>query len=287
MSLNALKEIVPVVYGTTGIKMWWNYSQPANTTCFTPHWHERIEVIRVQRGSIELQYEDEAYTATAGQTVVISPNRLHGAISGPSGVVYHILLFELATFGRFSEAIDEVLRPIAKGHQMFHPVYDDPTVTAAVDRLLQNRLSEDPLAVLAVTGDLYHLLSILCTTGLLQASGVSVKKAFFSEIVDYVDDHLHQPLSTKNLARHFGYSESYFCRRFKIATGLPLLRYIQIQRLEKAQHILSEGRHSIGTVAAKCGFSDISNFSRCFHAHYGITPSDFVRANKRIHQYPG
>ena len=50
-------------------------------------------------------------------------------------------------------------------------------------------------------------------------------------------------------------------------------------RLEAARRALASSACSIGVVARRCGFVNLSHFSRRFRARYGMTPRAFQRRN--------
>jgi len=56
--------------------------------------------------------------------------------------------------------------------------------------------------------------------------------------------------------------------------GLPPVRLIRHERLELAKQYLLDGMSVLET-AQRCGYSDVSWFSRHFHRHVGIPPSRF------------
>jgi AraC family transcriptional activator of tynA and feaB len=62
-------------------------------------------------------------------------------------------------------------------------------------------------------------------------------------------------------------------------------RYIAERRLERCRAALedaAQSHRSIGEIAFKWGFSDLSHFGRRFKARYGLTPTDYRRRAARI-----
>jgi AraC-like DNA-binding protein len=58
--------------------------------------------------------------------------------------------------------------------------------------------------------------------------------------------------------------------------GTTLSQYILGQRLARVHRLLTDRRysdHSIGELAFRVGFSDLSTFNHAFRRHYGLTPS--------------
>ena len=93
-----------------------------------------------------------------------------------------------------------------------------------------------------------------------------------SPILDYIRDHLSEPLTLDLIAGQFYISKYYMMRLFKQETGYTLGQYISQKRLLLAKELLSTG--APGTqVCYDCGFKDYSTFSRAYKQLFGVTPS--------------
>ncbi len=239
-------------------------------SCIAIHWHDRMELIRVQQGSLELCLnESQDITLAEGQLAIICPRQIHRGIAGSSGAVYDVVMFELSSFSNQIPAVQSVLQGLFDGRLLFDPVTDDPRVLDAFDVFLNTQKD----AIYQSIGNVYALLGqmLLCCNP--HEIVLAPAQSRFFHIADYVNDHYLEPLTTAQLCAHFGYNESYFCRRFKQHTGLPLLKYIEILRLEYSRKLLQNSNEPISQVALQSGFGDLCYFSQRFSAHFGIAPS--------------
>ena len=100
-------------------------------------------------------------------------------------------------------------------------------------------------------------------------------------VVDYMVEHLDQPIGLADLAGVACVSTFHFSRRFRAKTGLPPHRYLAELRIERAKTLLLRGELSLAEVALACGFSDQSNFGRAFRKACGSTPAAFQTAGAR------
>lgn len=66
-------------------------------------------------------------------------------------------------------------------------------------------------------------------------------------------------------------------RRFKAATGLSLIDYLQNLRIEKAKHLLEASSYSADEISANVGYEDASFFRRIFKRRTGMTPVRYRR----------
>lgn len=96
------------------------------------------------------------------------------------------------------------------------------------------------------------------------------------KIAGYIKEHLSEDISNNRLADTFGFHPNYLSNRFCSHFGKPVHAYILEMRIMKAIALLESGRHSIGEIAKKSGFSDANYFSRYFKKVTGVTPRRFI-----------
>jgi AraC-like DNA-binding protein len=100
----------------------------------------------------------------------------------------------------------------------------------------------------------------------------------------FIERHLRErALSAPRIAAGIGISERQLSRAFG-REGASVPRWILDRRLDLAHEALTaEGGQgaSIGQVAAECGFSSQSYFSRAFKARFSVTPGE-ARAGRRL-----
>ncbi len=97
------------------------------------------------------------------------------------------------------------------------------------------------------------------------------------KIAAYIKEHLSEDISNTCLADAFGFHPNYLSNRFCTHFGKPVHAYILEMRIMKAIALLESGRHSIGEIAKKSGFSDANYFSRYFKKVTGVSPRKFTR----------
>ena len=69
--------------------------------------------------------------------------------------------------------------------------------------------------------------------------------------------------------------ERSFMRRFREATGLTPLDYVQALRLEEAKQMLETGDQAVEAIANEVGYEDASYFGRMFRRKVGLTPAQY------------
>jgi transcriptional regulator GlxA family with amidase domain len=92
-----------------------------------------------------------------------------------------------------------------------------------------------------------------------QSSAMLRHRAHLSDSVhrvqDVIDSQFADPLRLVHLAASSGVSERTLTRRFEQATGLTPLRYQQLLRLERAEHLIGHGS-TAESAARAVGFED-------------------------------
>ena len=66
-------------------------------------------------------------------------------------------------------------------------------------------------------------------------------------------------------------------RRFKKATGVTLIDYLQNLRIEEAKRLLESGRMPVEAINVEAGYEDAPFFRRLFKRRTGLTPSQYRR----------
>jgi transcriptional regulator GlxA family with amidase domain len=79
------------------------------------------------------------------------------------------------------------------------------------------------------------------------------------------------------VVKHARIAERTLKRRFKSATGLTLIDYLQNLRIEEAKRLLETSADSADDISAAVGYEDASFFRRLFNRRTGLTPARYRR----------
>lgn len=100
------------------------------------------------------------------------------------------------------------------------------------------------------------------------------------EAMDYIQTHLHTPLSLSRIASAVGVSGFYLNRIFVHEQGTTVMRYVTQTRIEAAKGILRENPERIRDIAKLVGFASDSTFSAIFRRTTGLSPSEYRRKHR-------
>ena len=186
------------------------------------------------------------------------------------------------TFARLG---DDYNLPSAPGHSIHYSsgVQDDVIKQVGLSVLAEMECPTAAGRMLAETSSLFlaarlmHAHSdIRITQGLLTTQG-RLENARLKRVLAFVEDHLAEEITVKDLADVACLSIFHFTRAFAAATGVPPHRYVSDRRLAAAKALIAAGKASLSEIAFSCRFSSQSSFTRAFRRATGVTPAEYRR----------
>jgi transcriptional regulator GlxA family with amidase domain len=94
----------------------------------------------------------------------------------------------------------------------------------------------------------------------------------------WLQSQLSSPVSMPQLAKRFQLSPRTLTRRFKRATGMTPLSFLQSLRIATAKDLLRHSNLTVGDIAWQQGIQDVSYFSQLFRQHSGMSPLQYREA---------
>lgn len=91
----------------------------------------------------------------------------------------------------------------------------------------------------------------------------------------FIDENFEAKISTGDVARVAGCSESHLRALFKADYGVSLVTYLNSVRVERAKKMLESGIFRLDEIAAACGFANVYYFSTVFKSVTGTPPSRY------------
>jgi AraC family transcriptional activator FtrA len=100
-------------------------------------------------------------------------------------------------------------------------------------------------------------------------------------VMDWMFEHLDEPITIRQLARLAAMSPRTFARRFVEATGTTPLRWLTHQRILRAQDLLQATTLPVEVIASRVGFGSAVNLRQHFRRETSTTP---VAYRQRVRQ---
>ena len=115
----------------------------------------------------------------------------------------------------------------------------------------------------------------------IKDSRFNFRTNFVSSVKAYMEENFNNEFSLEDIAKHIGFSVTYFSQLFKAHMGQPFVQYRNEFRVSKAKELLITSQESITNIAFDTGFSDSTYFIRVFKEITGMTPSEYKKRGEK------
>lgn len=160
--------------------------------------------------------------------------------------------FEYAQQGIRLGAVDYLLKPIQQ----------EPLIQAVERALMPAKGNSTP----EDSGEAQHL--------------TKSNNAYILAALQYIHDHIGEPLAIKEVARHVHLNPSYLSVLFKEEAGLNFIEYVTRLRIKKAKELLLESDLGLDIISERIGLQTTSYFIRIFKKYEEVTPKQYREQNK-------
>lgn len=256
------------------------------------HWHEELEAIWVEAGTLLTAVDGETYPLPQGSGCFINAGVLHSVWVKPGETcVLRSLVFHPRLVGGSLDSI------FWQGY--LQPVLDDTSARCvelsgaaswhgaaleAVQTAWRACAEEGTGYEFTVREQLSQLVLLLSTHRERERRPPSEKIRRDAErmkrMLQYAQDHLEEELSVAVLAASAAISESECLRCFRSVIGTTPMRYVRQIRLQRAAELLRDTEEPVSAIGALCGFQEMSYFAKTFRAERGCTPSDYRKKSR-------
>ena len=248
------------------------------------HYHDAYELFLFLNGKASMYYDDEYHPINPGDLYIIPPKVPHGAACYDAKVydrlvinVHMELLKALSTKqtdltdflqGDSAEKITVVNLNAKAQKRLIQLVEEMPQAE-------ENSAFGTDIEMKAKAALLLVELNRLVSEYRAQ-TGKKTRPKLVTSIIDYVAEHLTEPITLEMLANELFISSKYISSVFRKNMGMTLREYIITKRVENAKKLLSDGKN-VSEACELSGFGDYSNFIRTFTQIAGISPGKYAR----------
>lgn len=247
------------------------------------HTHDYYEFYFFIEGDISMQVGRDVYPIRFGDAMLIPPGIPHRALIHNPQIPYRRFVFWISK--EFYEHLGQ-LSPCytyAIDHAQKNTKYichlDQISLNllqSKMLRLLEEMQSDHFGKELQIT--LYvndFILSInRLVYDLLEPKQGTSDASLYTNLVEYIEEHLEEELSLEKLSEEFFVSKYHIAHVFKDNMGLSIHQYITKKRLALCQEAI-RAHMNITDVYQAYGFGDYSSFYRAFKKEYGISPKEY------------
>ena len=234
---------------------------------FPPHWHEHLEIHFAKRGSFKMIWNNRTHILKENECAIVNANELHegaGTNCDDCVIMIHPSFFE-------------------GNHIIFSHLLCDDVVSELVLKLFEELENKLDMNDFAVKGYTYQLVTYLCRNySVAQISegnyrAITEKHRTVNRIIEYINTHFYEDITTRQLADAVHLSQSHFCHIFKEITDKSAKEYLINVRIGHATVLLQNTDMNMTEIAFACGFFDANYFSRAFRKVKGMNPTEYKR----------
>ncbi len=204
---------------------------------------------------------------TAANTVIVS-------FSSSSPYLYNIAGHIIECESNDRKLMAQI---IAEAKNAFSTPLGDP-YTAELIRHEKQKFASEQL--------IKNYIEILLINILRQNSGVKEKalptnetqNIQLSKILHYLEKNVDQIISFPDVCEKFDLSPSYLKKLFKTEVGCGVMEYYNKCKIDRAKALIRERNMNFTQIAETLKFNTVQYFSRAFHNHTGMTPSEYERS---------
>lgn len=102
------------------------------------------------------------------------------------------------------------------------------------------------------------------------------------ECIQFITQHINDPIQVSDVAEHIGKSRSYLCEKFKKELGFDVSRFIMRCKLEEAKSLLTYSNKALSEISNYLCFSSQSYFQNVFKKKYGLTPKQYRDQTRQL-----
>ena len=101
-----------------------------------------------------------------------------------------------------------------------------------------------------------------------------------SRIILYMQSNMAENITVEEVAELIYVSKSYLSRYFKQRTGMSLIEYLRLLRINTAKKLLVTTDSSVEDISSIIGYNSAKYFCRAFRLCTGMTPTEYKRKEK-------
>ena len=251
------------------------------------HWHPELEAAIVTEGSVRAVISGEQFDLNEGDGFFVNTGILHSCHAlTPERCRLHSMCFHPRLVGGGTESAfhQKYVLPVTenKGFGGIALRRGVDWQAEALDRLeeaWQACVREPAHYDLKVRHALSGAMAALSDHMASLHAGLSPKSLRDGErikaMLTFIMENYGEEINTAAIARSASISESECLRCFRSTIGTTPIKYLREYRIEQAAGQLAGGDAAIADIAARCGFWDISYFTKTFREMKGLTPKEY------------
>lgn len=262
--------------------------------------HDFWEIQYVDKGHMEVETDNGSHILTRGQAIFHKPNEFH-SIKAADKTAPNLIVVSFHTDSECMKALENQIIALTDEERTFlglliseaenciQTPLNDPYVK-------QMKLRENPifgsqqLIINYLELFLIHILRRCAQTpSVLSISRNPIPQKYsatYSSIVHYLENHIRENISTRQICRDNLVGNSQLQKIFHDIHQCGIIEFFSYMKIEFAKQLIRENQMNFTQISDFLGFSSVHYFSRRFKKITGMTPSEYASSVKSKSERP-
>lgn len=252
--------------------------------------HDFWEMVYIDKGEMVCTADKNRFVLKSGEMTFHKPNEYHN-LSGNNTVAPNVSIITFECKSRVMKHFEgKIFKLDAEEKSLLSMLFSEGLSCFRMEDeynpLLQklNKIDQAPFGSSQMTKNLLEIFLIK----LSRKTEVLTKKMRRSymiggvdvpynvkEILDYLEDHLYERLTIKDIARALGKSESAIKQLFNQYRKGGIIKYYNELKIREAKKLIREGQYNMTQIADLLCYENPQYFSKCFKNITNMTPREY------------
>ena len=252
------------------------------------HWHDELELAILIEGTAVFTAGNEHIRMGKGDGIFVNAGVLHAVRDASANCRFRSVVFHHRLVGGGQDSVihQNYILPLIQNTALECVRFSagipwQARALEALERAWQENAEERPGYEFRVRGALSDLIGLLWENlPELRAEnpGKPLRDATrIKQMLGFIHEHYSENLPIRAIAQAASLSDSECLRCFRASIGTTPNRYLRDYRIQRAAQLLTETNLPVATVAERCGFSDVSYFTKTFRLLRGTAPATYRR----------
>ena len=243
-----------------------------------PHWHEEIQLIYLDEGSLNVTVGNRELQLSAGDMQLINPCEVHAVNKGSAK--YLSVHFSRVFVKSFFEPVESFGYVLEEGSQERREMIFLMQKLLAVERNTFDEYSA--LVKYSLLLKMLRMLLTRCRTEKI-VSVYGAERSLDDDVTavkHYIEANYRRKIVSADLEKLIHFKPTYVMTHFKKQTGMTIMSYTIKERTKHALDDYLTHDIPVGEAAKKNGFCHYNHFTKACHKYYGASPTE-IKKQKR------
>ncbi|MGN0384330.1 MAG: helix-turn-helix domain-containing protein [Lachnospiraceae bacterium] len=255
------------------------------------HWHDEVEFLYVESGSIRYQLNGRIVRMRAGEGIFVNSRQLHLIVTDHVDCELYCLIFHPMILEAMSNKIGRYISDIITNtpYIMLKTGVDwQKEILLGLKDIYDCRHKTG--AELITMMHLYHIWAKLVQNVPSDSSGqerTGKNLAILKKIITYIQQNYREKINLEVLCAVGNVGKTKCSTLFAEYINMTPIEYVQYYRIEKSMELLERTDLNITEIAYESGFSESSYFTETFRRMKGVSPTKYrayVKGQEESHE---